>query len=198
MVIFVLIAIIFTFYFYKNSSKMPVQKLHHQLYKMMQMIDNVLVKNKIDYTVTGGTLLGLVRDGGIIPHDDDVDLDIFEDQEDETIRILEEYFRNSGEKYKIIKASFGFKMVHKKSYSMLLDNGAQIDFFVRSRNGVYVNQEACQKWPEACSIPMDWLLPASRKQFGKIMVNAPSNPESILTQFYNDWSIPVVFNHGRF
>tara|TARA_B110000208_G_C11761108_1_gene426939 strand:- start:1005 stop:1766 length:762 start_codon:yes stop_codon:yes gene_type:complete len=48
------------------------------LYQMLYDIDNVFIKNKIDYWIDGGTLLGAVRHEGIIPWDDDIDIDILE------------------------------------------------------------------------------------------------------------------------
>lgn len=42
--------------------------------EMMLELDRICKKNKIHYTIIGGTLIGAVRNGGFIPWDDDVDI----------------------------------------------------------------------------------------------------------------------------
>jgi len=42
--------------------------------EILSKIHAILTREKIDYIIEGGTLLGCVRDGGIMPHDDDIDI----------------------------------------------------------------------------------------------------------------------------
>ena len=45
---------------------------------MLQKVDEMFTEAKIPYWICGGTLIGAIRHSGLIPHDDDVDIEIFE------------------------------------------------------------------------------------------------------------------------
>ena len=49
-----------------------------QLYNIVQITAQILEETQIKYTIQGGTLLGAVRNGGLIPHDNDADFDVLE------------------------------------------------------------------------------------------------------------------------
>ena len=44
--------------------------------EVLSGIHTLMVKNGISYYCEAGTLLGLIRDKGFIPHDDDIDISI--------------------------------------------------------------------------------------------------------------------------
>lgn len=46
------------------------------LYQMMHQVHNIFTKHNIEYWAESGTLLGIERHAGFIPHDDDIDLSI--------------------------------------------------------------------------------------------------------------------------
>ena len=53
-----------------------------QIYKLLYIIDKVLQENKIEYWMSGGTLLGAIRSKGLISWDDDADIELFDYDED--------------------------------------------------------------------------------------------------------------------
>ena len=59
-------------------------------------INNFCKKNRINYSITGGTLIGAIRHKGFIPWDDDIDIAMTRDNYD---RFCKEY---RGQKYQLI------------------------------------------------------------------------------------------------
>jgi len=51
------------------------------LYQLLHLTSSLLDKHGIPYFASGGTLLGAIRNSGIIPHDDDIDLMLLETDE---------------------------------------------------------------------------------------------------------------------
>ena len=55
---------------------LPARPHQMALLAMLQALDEAFVRAGVTYWVTGGTLLGAMRHGGFIPHDDDVDIEV--------------------------------------------------------------------------------------------------------------------------
>ena len=62
-------------------------------YETLYVCDAVLTKFKIDYSLTGGTLLGALRHGGMIPWDEDLDVMVFNPEQQKMFEpeIVEEF-----------------------------------------------------------------------------------------------------------
>jgi len=62
------------------KSKLPLLDLDRaaKFYEVIYVVDQVLTKFNIEYSLTGGTLLGAIRHKGMIPWDDDLDVMVFE------------------------------------------------------------------------------------------------------------------------
>merc|ERR1719262_1153764 len=52
------------------------------LYRLGHVVGALLDRHQIKWWATGGTLLGLVRNKGFIPHDDDIDFNLVDEQSD--------------------------------------------------------------------------------------------------------------------
>ena len=55
---------------------------------LLDELDRICSKHDIKYTIGGGSLLGLVRDGGIIPWDDDIDVDMTRKNYDKFVSVI--------------------------------------------------------------------------------------------------------------
>lgn len=108
------------------------------LLKMLEYIDDICNKNKIQYTLIGGSLIGAIRHSGIIPWDDDIDIIMTYDNYKRFVEIIkkqknEDYFFMDND-YKNYYYPFG-KMIYKKSicdeigFEKIEDYGLFIDIF---------------------------------------------------------------------
>lgn len=57
---------------------------------MLIYIDDICRKNKIKYSLVGGSLIGAIRHKGFIPWDDDIDIILNQENHDKLIKILKE------------------------------------------------------------------------------------------------------------
>jgi phosphorylcholine metabolism protein LicD len=83
-----------------------------KLLKLLEVFSNEAEKNKLEYSIDGGTLLGAVRHNNIIPWDDDVDVIVVNTRNN--IKLLKKIFRHLN-KHNIgfIRNDDGFKLYFK-------------------------------------------------------------------------------------
>lgn len=55
-------------------TELSLKEIQNESYKVLEMIDDICKKERIQYFLTYGTLLGAVRHNDIIPWDDDIDI----------------------------------------------------------------------------------------------------------------------------
>lgn len=57
-----------------KTNKIDLNKLHKTLCLILQQLDSYFSLHDIDYSLTGGNLIGAIRHNGFIPWDDDMDI----------------------------------------------------------------------------------------------------------------------------
>jgi len=74
-----------------SGEKLP---FHKHLLQMLSLTSSIFKKHQIPYWLFGGTLLGAVRNGSIIPWDHDIDIEIFYVDRHRVHALLEEFAKN--------------------------------------------------------------------------------------------------------
>lgn len=83
----------------KELKKMSDKELKSKLVEILAFFDKVCTKNKIKYSLIGGSLIGAIRHKGIIPWDDDIDV-IMTPKELKKLKIALE--KENSSKYKLL------------------------------------------------------------------------------------------------
>lgn len=80
----------------KLPEGIDITQLHTNVLVLLKCIDEICTKYDIDYFMQAGTLLGAVRNGKIIPWDDDADLMMYREEFDRFLEISEEALQPYG------------------------------------------------------------------------------------------------------
>ena len=167
-----------------RNRKVSLYLAHLGLSELMRDFDRICTAHGIVYWADSGTLLGAVRDGRIIVHDDDIDVCVPAAQ----IRSL-------------IDAVAGTGVYHIYSNPVCLKFGrvgvpeVWIDVFPVERSGErieYTNMLARVSWPNGFYIATE-ILPLGRMPLGDIHIWAPRDPIPYLERMYGNWRVPVVY-----
>ena len=201
-----LFILIFSICFCKNCKKElykpndPV--LHEKLYNLMEYFDKLSQEHDIKYWAIAGTALGMTRNKGIIPHDDDLDVGMLEEDLDKLMS-LSEKFKKDG--YILNKNSSN---VLKFSQIKYLNNSEHIfsvwiDIFILKKENdndnqiiiKYKDEKHQELWPTEWFYEKE-LFPLRRYHFGKIKINGPKKPKKYLDRAYPGWKkIRLDFPH---
>jgi len=184
-----------------------------EVFDTLSKVTEVLEDVGCQYFLAGGTLLGAVRDGQIIPHDRDFDIDCF--AEDRRLILSQNSkFLEFGiqVKEKILSEGVGLSTnepvfsPHDCSCIYVLKNGrhyGDIYLFTRFSDGIARRYDSYTRtyFNPKMSIPNYFYSGNEvRKIFGRDF-RVPQNPEAVIEKIYgNDWRIPLKigdFEKGR-
>ena len=161
-----------------------------KLYQITYDIIRILEANDIPFFAEGGTALGAVRNNGIIPWDDDVDLGMLS-KDKKKFLALKSVFAKCG--YKMVKVWFGYKITIAKGKLIKGMNWSYpfVDFFFVSKIGnkyQYDSKQARDTWPKS-HYKLNEFEPFQKIPFGDFMMPVVNNINKVLDRVYGkDWS----------
>lgn len=136
--------------------------------------------------IVGGTLLGAVRDGEILPHDDDADVAYLSSHSDPSDLVIE----NEGLRRQLVAR--GFRVVrHSWSHLQVLIDDASQDYYVDIFTAFYKSGEFHEPIHVRASGMDDAILPLRSLPLHGFELAAPNDPEAWLAACYGpSWRTP--------
>lgn len=176
---------------YSLIQKHPMDKTTTlQLYQMLYDIDKIFTKYNLQYYMSGGTLLGAVRHNGIIPWDDDADIEM-DINNAMKIFVIKDELDELG--YTVIPTWFGYKIFRYDGKDIPLCNWKYpfIDIFTiyyDNNNTNFFHKRAQINFAK-CTFNINDLFPLKKYKFGEIELYGPNNPIPYLNKCYDkDWN----------
>jgi len=159
-----------------------------KLYQLMKDTHDILVKHKIDYWIDNGTLLGAVRNKGIIPFDDDLDIGVLHQDEIRLQAIAEEVEKRG--------YSFSQKTIYAicTKVTKLLQEKTCLDIFIyhkKDNKFVFTNLLVRNTYPKAYFYDNE-IFPLKKYQFGEVEVYGPDKAKGYLDRQYPEWDIYAI------
>lgn len=170
--------------------------------KMLLEICSMLDQHNIPYYLEGGTLLGIVRDGDLLPWDGDLDISIAPEHIDNFLK-LNWKFASLGKKLSIRKSTFSngpiqtgqislikvkpllqylIKAIHPKHDIIVLD------VFIKVKDSTHTYWQANGQVMRVENIHYDTFDTVSYR--GK-QLKVPHKYKDYLTKKYGNWSVPI-------
>lgn len=160
------------------------------IYQTFDAVAKLLDKHEILWTPMFGTLLGSVRHGGLIPHDQDADIVVLDKHMPrlresvflaELKRVGLELAWHTPHFFKIWPADSPLKTKNTDWKPWLYMNAPAIDVFAFS---VDKQKKVWSTVDFRRSYPLEWLFPLGETQFGHTKVRIPRRSEHVLTKDY--------------
>jgi lipopolysaccharide cholinephosphotransferase len=164
------------------------------LYQMLKDTSEIFERAGIRYSASSGTVLGMMRHGGLIPWDDDADLVILHEDELK-LNDVRKAFDALGyhivcdpwdsSVYRISK--IGNPIARDKKITFPFIDVATVALNPKEKKVMYVNWKMLQYFPTEWFKP-EAFFPLSKRAFGPIQLYCVHDPEWYLTHYYGaDW-----------
>ncbi|MCW5515956.1 LicD family protein [Muriicola sp. Z0-33] len=163
---------------------------------LLKNISSLFDKSNISYWLEGGTLLGIRREGRLLPWDNDVDISIMEDQSDK-LDLLLASLKNAGYRIRIRKfqeSSEYFKKgairmikIRNKSFFGLIKGKVCLDIFVKYAHSGLAFWEIDNKTK---SVPEKFYKTFKKISFKEDQYSIPQLTDEYLSYRYGNWETP--------
>lgn len=173
-------------------------KLADTAKKMLKDVCAILDENDIPYVLDNGTLLGIVRDGGLIPWDNDLDIAVKQDYLDRLIRIRYKFWL-AGYRTRIRRSKKDMphfprgsvRIIKIQTRRLFFKGVTLLDIFIKKEEGDQCYWTMGVKNPILLSAPLRYYEDVTRREFGGYEYLIPGDYETYLAHRYGDWKTPV-------
>lgn len=171
-----------TIYNYKTIPLFPgVKRIDKEkAAENLRLLKNILDRNGIDFSLAAGTVLGAIREGDFITHDEDIDIAMAEERREDFLSLLLELRKNG----------FDICRFDRRDLYSLMRNGEYIDiYFFRPYleeymicSGWVVKKEFTQDLRPILFRGEEYLIPASTERY-------------FIEEYGDDWRTPIQWNN---
>ena len=177
-----------------KKSMMP-KELKVILYRLMKDVHETFDKYGVKYWAEGGTILGILRHGGLIPWDDDIDIAMLLEDTPNFMKAYQEL----KDKYPINLTSELLKVYVPESWvykNNVLFGTPTLDIFIMKKQKdkiITISDGMRLKWPNWYYFDKE-LFPLKLYQFGPIKIYGPASCEAYCNRFYPGWKYEGVID----
>ncbi|WP_031933946.1 LicD family protein [Candidatus Hepatobacter penaei] len=169
-----------------------------KLYVTLAVLTRIFDDHGVTWWACGGTLLGAIRNGGIIPTDDDIDLCVFE-KDLPKLEKARAALKQQGFSLRIQHGGVKIKsMTHPRDSYQYLGLFVMKEVVREGKHEVVLSSPKAEKiWP-TFRFEKKYMFPLKKVPFGPTHVWVPRVPYPHLDKYYKNWnSVMYVWNHGH-
>lgn len=165
--------------------------------EMLTSIAKIFNQCGIEYWLEGGTLLGIRREGRLLPWDDDIDVSMMVSQKPKLdvlydtlrknkYRVRTRYFKINTTPFN--KGDIRMIKVRKKHFFGLIKGNVCLDIFIKYP---HINNAYWEIADKKKSVPSKFYETFSMLKFNNHEFSVPQKTDEYLTYRYGDWQTPV-------
>ena len=173
---------------------------------MLREFDNICRTNNLKYWCVGGTLIGVVRHKGWIPHDADIDVAMLESDYKKLQSIIQDEFskdywfqdKSTDKYYKSNVGKIRYLYAQYDDYKCQeWHNGIQLDIFLFEEKGNILDPHMTSS--DTCKLcNKNIIFPLKTLEFENIKVYVPNNYKKILIYSFGECPPPILPIHKQY